>query len=152
MQKNLTELLSNSTAYGLPKLFQSNRFVLKLFWLSFLLFGSIASIYYVFDAVNSYLDFDVITKIESVYEQPMPFPTISFCPYYSNRFDKKPLNEIVKDCWFNLDRACLNKSESFFERFQTFRGDCFRFNGGKNESGHLIPILNLTVGGKDDSI
>ena len=41
--KNLTEMLSDSTAYGLPKIFRSKRLVLKLFWFAFFLMGFVTS-------------------------------------------------------------------------------------------------------------
>jgi len=149
--KNLSEMLSDSTAYGVPKLFRSKRLFYKLFWLAFILMGSGASVYYIWDAINSYYDYEVITKIESVYEQPMLFPTISFCPYTQFFFDNKSLTSILKQCSFNLDQSCQSNPDKYFERFKTFRGDCFRFNSGKNMSGQAIPFFYSTIGGKDDS-
>ena len=151
LKNNLSEMLSDSTAYGVPKLFHSKRLFFKLFWLVFLFMGSGASVYYIWDAIKSYYDFEVITKIESFYEQPMLFPTVSFCPYTSYAFNNKSLSSIIKQCSFNLDQSCQSNPDNYFERFKTFRGDCFRFNSGKNTSGQTIPFLYSTIGGKDDS-
>ena len=148
---NVAHMLSDSTAYGVPKLFRSKRLFYKLFWLAFILMGSGASAYYIWDAINSYYDYEVITKIESVYEQPMLFPAISFCPYTQFFFDNKSLTSILKQCSFNLDQSCQSNPDKYFERFKTFRGDCFRFNSGKNMSGQAIPFFYSTIGGKDDS-
>ena len=41
--ENLTEMLSDSTAYGLPKIFRSKRLVLKIFWFVFFLMGFVTS-------------------------------------------------------------------------------------------------------------
>ena len=151
MHQKFIDLLSESTVYGLSQFFLRKQIFFKLFWLVFLLTGSIVSVYFIWDSINAYLDYEVITKIESKYEQPMLFPTISFCPYSMNYFDTKPLNSIIRECWFNLDRSCQINPNNYFEKFNSFRGDCFRFNSGKNMSDQTIPFLYSTIGGKDDS-
>jgi len=151
IKKSVSLTLRDSTAYGVPKIFRSKILFFKLLWLTFFILGSVASVYYIWEAVDNYFKYEVITKIESVYEQPMKFPTISFCSYEANAFDKKLLKSIVKKCWFNLDSSCDSNLDNYFERFKSFRGDCFRFNSGKNMSGHSISVLNSTIGGKDDS-
>jgi hypothetical protein len=79
----------------------------------------------------------------------MPFPTVSFCPYIEKALDDKPLGSFIQECWHNLDRDCQYNPENYFESFRTHRGVCYRFNSGKNMSGHSIPIHNSTVGGRD---
>ena len=145
---NFSELLSESTAYGLPRIFRSKRFLLKIYWLLFFLMGSLASIMFVLSSLKNYYDFEVITKIESVYEQPMPFPTVSFCPY-------GPDEDIIKSiywCGFNLNGSCYSDgTENHLELFQTFLGKCYRFNSGINMKNKSIPTMNSTIGGRDDS-
>jgi hypothetical protein len=152
IKRNLAELLSNSTAYGVPKIFKSKRVFFRIFWLAFFLIGFTVSVYFIYDAINNYLEYEVITKIESKYEQPMPFPTISFCPQNEQGFESISLKQLVKQCWHNLDRDCEKNPENYFEMYRTFRGVCYRFNSGKNVSGHSVPILNSIIGGRDDSI
>jgi len=152
---NVAHMLSDSTAYGVPKLFRSKRLFYKLFWLAFILMGSGASAYYIWDAINSFLDFETVTKIETKFEQPLQFPTISFCPYLGGEqriFNNLSLNQIIKECWQNLDQDCTKNPNKYFEQFESFfHGKCFRFNSGKNISNHSIPFFNSTLGGKDDS-
>ncbi len=152
IKKYIIELLSFSTAYGLQKLLHSKRLYQKLFWLAFLLSGSSMSLYLVWDAIDSYLDFETIVKINRVYEQPLLFPTVSFCPSIDNAFDGKSLRSLLNKCSFNLDNSCMKEPENFFELFTTFRGDCYRFNSGKNMSGHSISRLSSVIGGRDDSL
>jgi len=152
IKKNLVELLSDSTAYGVPKIFKSKRPFLRKFWLTFFLVGFFVSIGFIHEAIINYLDFEVITKIESIYEQPMPFPTISFCPQDGQGFENITLKQLIKQCWHNLDHDCEKNPENYFETYQTFRGVCYRFNSGKNFSGHSVPILNSIIGGRDDSL
>ena len=49
------------------------------------------------------------------------------------------------------DDSCSENPENFFEMAETYMGNCYRFNSGKNMSGDTIPILYSTTGGKDDS-
>ena len=100
-----SEIFNNITVYGVSKLLKRERLFSKLLWLSFIFISSAASIYYTWDAINSYLKYEVITKIESKYQQPMLFPTISFCAYEPKAFDNKTIKSIVKECWFNLDKG-----------------------------------------------
>ena len=65
----LTELLGDSTVYGLSRIFRRKRVFLRLFWLVFVLMGSTNSIYFVWTAINSYFKFEVVTEIESIYEE-----------------------------------------------------------------------------------
>ena len=152
MKKNIAFLLSESTAYGLPRIFKTERLHLKIFWLIFFILGSLASGWYIWDAVMSYLDYEIITKIESVYEQPMPFPTVSICPFYGGNVFNTSLNDIIDICIFHLDNSCQTYPDNYFERIYTESGYCLRFNSGKNVSGHTIQFQNSTIGGKDDSL
>ncbi len=83
---NLSEILAESTAYGLPRIFKSKRNFLKLFWLVFFLLGSIVSVYFTVKAINNYLEYEVIPKIEIINLYQIQFPTITFC---SNGFKNK---------------------------------------------------------------
>ncbi len=152
IRKNLSELLISSTAYGVPKIVLSKRLSLKIFWMIFFLLGSILSIYYVFDAINSYLEYEVITKTESIYLQPMPFPAVSFCPYIPNSFNNKPISQII-NCWIHLNSKCQEDPGKYFRAFTTtLMGTCYRFNSRTNNYGKPVPKINSSMGGIDDSI
>ena len=79
IKTNLSEILGESTAYGLSKIFKSKRLFFKIFWLAFILFGSIASIYFIFNAIQNYFKYEVIPKIEIIHENTISLPTITFC-------------------------------------------------------------------------
>lgn len=151
--QNISQLLTESTALGVPKIFRSKRIFLKLYWLFFFLFGSFATLFFIQDYIINYLQYEVVTKIESIYQQPMTFPTVSFCAKNSSAFVNKKLSEILLFCLFNLDNSCKLDPENFFESFKSQHLHmCYRFNSGKNLSGHSIPILNSTVSGWDSSL
>lgn len=140
-----SELGTTSTAYGIPCLIRSKKLYQKIFWISFILGSSLASFILVKDGIFNYLDFKIVTIIQTIYEQPTEFPTITLCGY-GNLFPKdKKLNEIMNDCYFGYDKSCFNKPDNYFEAFFTSEyGQCFRYNSGKM-------LIKSTVGGVDDS-
>jgi hypothetical protein len=146
---NLSEILAESTAYGLPRIFKSKRNFLKLFWLAFFLLGSIFSVYFSVKAINNYLEYEVIPKIEIINLYQIQFPIITFC---SNGFTNKTFKEIFDTCSFDGDNDCRINSEKYFSKFYSYQFDqyCLQFNSGKNMSNHLIPFLNTTVGGESN--
>jgi len=146
---NLSEILAESTAYGLPRIFKSKRNFLKLFWLVFFLLGSIVSVYFTVKAINNYLEYEVIPKIEIINLYQIQFPTITFC---SNGFANKTFKEICDTCSFDGDNDCRMNSENYFSKFYSYQfyEYCLQFNSGKNMSNHSIPFLNTTVGGESD--
>ena len=67
-------------------------------------------------------------------------------------FKDNGLKKTIKDCRFNYDDKCKQNPENFFIGYEDSEfGSCYRFNSGKNMSGHYIPVVSSTVGGKDDS-
>ncbi len=149
ISKNLAEILSQSTSYGLPKIFQTKRMFFKFFWLIFFIGGNCVSIWQIIKVVNSYYEYSVITKIETIYQQPTPFPTISFCPDVEKAFDNKSIQSILESCHDTKKRDCLKNSSLYFSSFETWRGTCYRLNSGKDMNQLSVPIINSTIGGRD---
>jgi hypothetical protein len=149
IKTNLCEILSESTAYGLPKIFKSKRIFFKIFWLAFILFGSIASIYFIIDSMNNYLKYEVIPKIEIIHEIPISFPTITFC---SNESLNK---DLIDFCSFSKEENnCKDYFQMYYAAWYTvawYNSNCLQFNSGKNRSNHSIPILN-SAGGIDNGL
>jgi hypothetical protein len=137
---NLAKLLSESTSYGLPRIFKSKRIILKIFWLVYFLIGSIATIWFILDTINNYLEYDVVSRIRIISETSMPFPAISICPKVRDAFNHKSIDQIITKCFFNNNSDCNNNANEYFEKFSTWNGDCIRFNGGRNSVNNSIQI------------
>ena len=60
--------------------------------------------YYMLNIVVDYLNYDVLTEIQLIYEQPSTFPAVSICSRDSYNFTN--LDEI-NFCHFNYDDQCL---------------------------------------------
>jgi hypothetical protein len=115
MLKAVFNSASNSTAYGLPNLVKSKRLFQKLMWLFFIILSASASFWIVFNSISNYFNFEYITVIRSVYEQPSKFPTISICNYFGNSFENKSLNDFVTEFRFGYNLSLKNHLQNYFE-------------------------------------
>ena len=146
------ELALNSTAYGIPNIFRSENSFNKIFWIFFTIVSTAASSYYISADISGFLDYEVVTVFRKNYEQPVEFPTVTFCSYLLNYFDRKNLTQLIIQTDINYDLSMNFSLNDHFEQFQsTHYGKCFRFNSGKNLDGISIPIKNSTLGGYDDA-
>ena len=146
LKKQVLALLRALTAYGVPKLINSKKVLNKIFWIFYLCISAVLSIWFINGTINDYLSYDVVTKIESVYEQPSKLPTVSFCSYSSQGFGNKSLQKLIKECWISLDSNCLKNPNKYFESYINENGKhCYRFNSGKNLTNHSIPFFYSTI-------
>jgi len=139
LKNNLSELLSESTAYGLPKIFKSKRMFFKIFWLIYFLLGTIFCIYFTRKTIDNYYQYEVVSQRATIFPISMPFPAISICSMTFTDFTNKSLGQVMKSCWFAGLK--VNNPEEYFEK----KGDCFTFNNGINMKDEIVPILNAPV-------
>ncbi len=126
----------------------------KTLWLTFLISSTCACSYFVFYTIAVYLKFEIVTVIKTVYEQPAVFPSVTICSYTDKTYfeSDRSINESIKDCCFDYDYSCQNKSEEYFQIVSTqLYGNCLRFNSGRNFTNHSISLLTSKIGGLDDS-
>ncbi len=79
IKKGVSELIQVSTAYGLPNVFRSKRLFNKLFWAVYFLLSFIGACYYIFKDIQDYFSYEIVTLVQSEYDQPTEFPSVSFC-------------------------------------------------------------------------
>ena len=70
-------MILESTIHGLPNVLKTEAIHLKIIWICLFLVTFTVSIYMILGNVNDYLNYEVTTNIDLVYEQPVIFPTIS---------------------------------------------------------------------------
>ena len=75
--KRIKEMILESTIHGLPNVLKTEAIHLKIIWICLFLVTFTVSIYMILGNVNDYLNYEVTTNIDLVYEQPVIFPTIS---------------------------------------------------------------------------
>ncbi len=146
----IMRMIKSSTVYGVPHLFRSKRICNRIFWMCFIMISLIASTYYVYAELMEYLNYEVVTIAKQKYDQPAQFPTVTFC--VRNGFYQNLSQLISHEIRFGYDYSIGTDPANHFESFSNQDyGICYRFNSGKNLTGHSIPIKNSTIGGRDDS-
>jgi len=147
--------LEDSTIHGLPNIVRNEHIINKIMW-AILFAGAFGyTTYLIVIAILAYLEYNVNSNLETVFEQPSQYFTIQFCSRDSRSFNNRTFarGDLLIQCVFNYDPDCLTNPGAYFESYiDPTYGKCFRFNSGKNMSGATIPLLNSTVGGKDDSL
>ena len=138
------------STHGLSNIFKTEKFGFKVMWLISFLISSSGCSYFIINTISDYLKYDVVSNINVVYEHPAQFPAVTICSRDSYKFQN--FTEI-RYCIFNFDDACLYNPEDYFEQYDDpHYGICYRFNTGKNASGHRIPVLNSTYSGKENGL
>jgi len=115
--------------------------------------GSFAiCVWFSVQTILTYLSFNYDTKIRNIYEQPMLFPTVSFCsclPSFSS--SSSQFNNSIIGCIYDNDETCQTSYTEFFEQYQDPRyGTCYRFNSGRNMNGEPVNLLNSHVSGRSN--
>lgn len=147
IKEALFEIISTSTSHGLPNIVRSRRIFHKLLWLVSTALSCAFCAKFIYDGVSNYFDFPVVTVIETIYEQPTLFPSISICTT-DRSFTDGDLSSKMVECKFNYDTDCLTNPYKYFESYQDSDYKlCYRFNSGKNS-----PLQSSTIGGMDDSL
>lgn len=150
---SIHQIIVSSTAHGIPNILRTRRLFHKIMWIISTLASVGVCIWFILSSISDYLQYSVVTTIESVYEQPAMYPTVSLCSDDINLFRKNNLSSLIIKCTFNYDESCKKNLNNYFSAFEdSDYGLCYRFNSGKNMTGGSIPFLNSTIGGMDDSL
>lgn len=81
------EWIKDSTSHGFPRIFKTNRVMLKILWIFFVLLSTATCAFIITKAVMDYLDFNVTTKLRLVSQIPIVFPVVTICnanPFVTN--------------------------------------------------------------------
>ncbi len=144
----LLKLIDKSTFHGIPNIVRAESVYSRFFWIFFTLLSSAACVYYIKDNLDNFLNFNYVTNVDVIYEQPMQFPAISICSC-SNSTLNTPLKSLIIKCLFNNDKKCQTNPEKTFEKFyDPSYKQCYRFNSGKNMTGGSIDIFNTNMAGR----
>ena len=97
--KAAKEVLANSTSHGIPNIVKSERLIIKLAWVLFLLASTTLCSYLVAQSIFSFLNYDVNTKTRIIYERQVPFPTITICnkQRYTSEYAFNFLKDVIKE-------------------------------------------------------
>ena len=132
ISKTVLTVIEDSTIHGLPNIVKNGRIINKLMWAIAFLASFSYCAYLIVNSILAYLQYDHVTQIETVFEQPTQYFTIQFCSKDAKSFNNKSLNQLLIKCEFNYDTTCLTNPGAFFESYTdpTYT-QCFRFNSEK---------------------
>ena len=138
------EATLSSTIHGIPNALRAEKTFIKFLWIIGFLTTVSTSIYLISKNINDYLEYETVTKISVINEQPTIFPTLSFQFNYSNFQGNYSLeNNVIKLFYENIG---LNISESF-QIVQYKTNKIYKFNSGINNTGQKIDIKKQKIAG-----
>ena len=117
IKKALLDAVLSSTSHGLPNIFRSKSLFLKIIWifcvLGFLSYCSLSII----RSINSYYNWEYVTKIDVIQEIPMEFPAVTICNLniYATDYAQRLLNQILLQFWNISEINAINESYSYNE-------------------------------------
>jgi hypothetical protein len=144
LKRNITDILSHSSAHGLNRIFNTKRTLFKIMWLYFFVCSASCGIYMVTNSIMEYFKYEVVTQVKVVHEAPTQFPTVTFYNL-KNHQEHFKLQDILLQCTFNSK----NCDDSDFETKTDIAGNVYyQFNNGYNKNHEKVDIKNVMQSGK----
>jgi len=82
----------------------------------FSLVSGIVSVYFTLEAVNDYLEYETVSKIEYIYHEPLQYPAFTICSENGRNasyFDFEKLKELIRLCEIIFDKDCDKNDLNF---------------------------------------
>ena len=126
IKQTLKEVLYNSLAQAILKIFQTPHILLKVFLVVFVIVANGLCAYLILQAVLNFLSFEVITTTRTIFETPSLFPKVTICnvnPFateYALGVLKEVNNEILPDIGVNIFDPSQWDTLSMDDKFTVF--------------------------------
>jgi len=138
LEIKVKDLLLSSTSHGLPNIFRTQRKSIKIMWLILFALFSTVGTYMVYSTINNYLKYEVVTKLEVIYQKPAEFPAITISNLRNPKKEIK-LQDAILVCTFN-DELCDEKD---FETINNYGFYSYKFK--RNYSMNAGPFNGLLL-------
>ena len=138
IKNTLHDVVLSSTSHGLPNIFKSKRILLKIIWTLFFLISLGYCSFSIIKTINSYFNWEYLTKIEDFRENPTEFPAITVCNLnkYGNEFAKNVSNIFYPSLQYN------SKFKTISELFLSLKYSDINFqNSIDDENREVFSIL-----------
>ena len=149
--EKLKELFEASSLPGVPILVTTKYNQVKIIWLALLLISIGASGYFIYDSINDYFEYQIITNTDVIREEESQFPAITFCVPNNDEQNNKTyflsnyLNRILRYCQFDLTSCSYLDFEIYKISNQSqINETCFRFNSGRNYMNKPTQIRTIS--------
>ena len=135
IKKAFYNLVLSTTCHGIPDLFRTDRTLLKIIWIIFLIVSTGACGWMITKSVTDYFEYDVITKIKIIQENEMVLPAVTLCV---NRYNETILYKEINlmHCKFDSETNCLYEYQYYFY----FNKACLTINNVKINSSEFFKI------------
>ena len=160
----LKDVLYNSLAQAIIKIFLTPYLILKAFLFVFVVVSTSLASYSVIQSIMIYFSFGVSTTSRTIFEMPTLFPKVTFCNVNekateyaynisltnggSSTEERKKfghdLEDILIECLFN-DIEC--DETNFTWSYDSNFGNCYTFNSGFDSHGNLTDLKQSTLAG-----
>jgi hypothetical protein len=145
IKRFVKETVLNSSIHGIPNALRAENSYFKFIWIFCFLITVTTSIYLITKNLTEYLEYETVTKIRIINEQPTIFPTVSFQFNYGNLRANYSLEEnIIKLYYETIILDISQHCEISKEKMSLL----FKFNSGKNSVGQKINIRKQKIAGQ----
>ena len=117
----------------------SSKGILKICWFISIIASIACYVYYVYDNIIEYLNYDIITQVTVEKTRTLLFPTVTFC-LAAKSYAKRNFLTII-NCSFEGKYCDLNDFRPINIHPQYV--ECIQFNSGKNSSGHSVQLKTM---------
>jgi len=125
------DCFSTSTGHGLPRIAKSDNLFLGILWTVFFIVAFSGNSYMIYQSLEEFLQYGVITTTKIKTETEITFPALTFCSE-SNRKDQYNTQDMIMKCKFGpLGEDCKMTNLSVYNNWAE-RYNCFQLNNGVN--------------------
>ena len=124
-RKAFVDLGLNTSCNGFPHLFKTERTILKILWIICIIVSTATCAWMVSESINDYLQFDVITKIETVPVEELTYPAIMIC------IENVANNSDIYTSYYKLNQNYYYLS---LKSYYYFTLKCITINDGSNST------------------
>ena len=121
------DCFSTSTGHGLPQMAKPDNLFLRFLWALFFVVALVGNSVFIYQAVDQYLQYGVITTTKINRETQMTMPAITFCSYEGNTKD------MIIQCDYELvpGKACNWNNLTLYDWYGG-QYNCIQLNHGTN--------------------
>ncbi|CAF0900901.1 unnamed protein product [Brachionus calyciflorus] len=98
LKETFVDFCSNSTAHALPSVFRSENVIVKIIWMILFFVGVGGCIYYVYDSLHKFFQYEVAVDVKWNEMALQTFPAVTFCninPFDSSNLGVKAYLELM---------------------------------------------------------
>ncbi len=130
IKKSFTDCMSSSTGHGLPQIVKDGSLFLKILWAIFFVAGVTATIFMIYNTLENFFQYDVITTTRIKSEKEIVFPVVTFC-----LTDNSSIRNALSGCQFGrFPKLSCNLTELTLYTKQSIKRSCIQLGNSNKGS------------------